>query len=1643
MNVRWTISKRKALAILFSILSIITLTLSLFTINPTFFVRADEEVDGKDKSKELVNENYDEYLEDDMENTYEIIGKFNEDIPKGREDTFRYIFSRVIQPGYINDVDKAYLSKGVDKKLLEDNNMKACVKGEPANLISSNCTIPNFSAQLGQSVMRGLYPSGVTNGERQIAKPLFNWGVPDGIPGGKVPVDPAQRQHKYTGLEIFGYNSSFTSYNGEWDDIMVSTEARLLANYGFMDTVNLTGSSIWNGVKTGISEFVDDVQWNPMTWMGSIIGAWEAGASSSLITVIDSSEANIVATRGWVRSGSSVGSSFYNVYTLTDKQIMDEATFGIADKFSKLLNSSIDENEELKDILSLEEVPVFNYDPELETEKSKKDREAAEKKNKEIAAYNKEVEIYNANRPSDERREKKSEVEVPDKVFKSEEDQFKDWKKDSSAVEKGSKNGIDCGDVETYDGFQECWAEGFEDVKKQNFSAGSQIISSLIKKVEQNLFKDDPYYDTSTAISHYVCADKEGNPKRDADGKYEYVYLEQNEGKNQSLNPACYAIRPVLEGGYFGNGYGKTITDTRHISNVPGASLLNIFPMFDAGGGFLQRMFMTISKFNAQLLNEMLNLSFSPLMEKLGITKIVKLTITSFKETIFFPMTATVVSIAALLMFWSAIQSRSLMRFFTSLLGMLLVFIFGVFLLNSPDKLIKLFDEVPNKVENYLANVILDDSDMSGLCSTNSKDGNAGVRSAQCNIWSTLVYQPWAYGQFGAGPNELYAYGYGDGFKNHNTDLVGDAAVKMGDGVVLNNWAAYQMQLMTSGTITEKDPKRPPGVTDKNIYRVVDAQAGPNGGELSDGSYFDTWTGSNGTRITTAFEASILSVTMLIVLGSFLLLKIQFTFIFSILFMALPIMLLYGLTPKGNFKLLEYSLTLLSLMIKRLMITVMISIMLVFLNSAIPQGVSSYNTVFFASMVIMGLFWMYKEEILRLFNLSPNQESSLMSGNAHEMKEAMLSIVPKGARQSMARTRAKAKGRTSGAIGGFMAGAAFANKQNMSVFNPKSDKFLTKNPGQVFGEMMVAGGKQVSEGMNKGTKSFTQREENKQLREGLTMGHTNKLVQDRVREKGASSIIEGDEVLEKELYLQSQDQRNLITRDAKNNAEDSKNKYGKIDKSELKNRKTQRAVRKASKNVRRDLAGDAKKDMAGKPTGSMNMDALEASQAIKRDADLSELASTQDARVESAIMKDKFRHPFNKENREQFYDNELDEPGVSTTAEEYARREKPFNMDDYERQEEERRIEEESRREEEKQDRRRQEEEERKERYRDSDRDQEQEQDRYERDEESKERESDKNREYREREERQWNEREEERSREEETRRSQNEEPPIDVDRNRENNYFKDNKVYEIENGTIFARDLTESEMRAKSERTTKDDSLKSENLSRQDIVDKSIEDNNLTEKAKSEADENYKVDKTKFDYINNDNVFKIDKHGNMTEADLPEEDKKSIIENAKEIYEKENPNSDLSKNKVYEMTDSGEVTELKPVDKGKVVPNNTPPVGSPVNGTPDELKSKIRFGGKEKTKVEDVETTSPIIEEVSDKPTEKIIKPSNIGKHEDKPTNDVKFDISKEELRNQINEKIKGNQQSEHGQLETEVEDKSNDISQLLNKLKGDKSDE
>lgn len=272
-------------------------------------------------------------------------------------NTFQYVLGRLLIPEYINYLPQAVVA-GNARSQADAIGFAPNGGGGPSNYICKtdqrgagtpvyhNCDVPNFSAEFAQNLYALFDRSGPQNAYAlNAASILFpKFGQSKALPGDSVPADTTGAPNKYTGLEVFGYDLQLSSYFGEWDHIQTMNQARLLTNFSFFDSVNLTAQSIGNAIGGAFNRAgaMSAEGWNTGGIFGAIggffSGLYEGGASGAINTMLDTSEANTVLTFGWYRANYSQTS--YGLREMTNQEIVAQ----IRSSFLTYMNATMPED---------------------------------------------------------------------------------------------------------------------------------------------------------------------------------------------------------------------------------------------------------------------------------------------------------------------------------------------------------------------------------------------------------------------------------------------------------------------------------------------------------------------------------------------------------------------------------------------------------------------------------------------------------------------------------------------------------------------------------------------------------------------------------------------------------------------------------------------------------------------------------------------------------------------------------------------------------------------------------------------------------------------------------------------------------------------------------------------------------------------------------------------------------------------------------------------------------------------------------------------------------------------------------------------------------------------------------------------------
>jgi len=1018
--------------------------------------------DGTSKSMDTIKKSmedagFDPKSESDMEEYSKQIRA-----PKNR-NTFGSLFYRLFVPQYINSTPDAVSTTNSGRKA-------GCANPQTGKgtVVYHNCDVPNISGEIVQDIVRFVVPSGAYDATQESAKTAF--GIPSGIlpAGGKVPVSEAARTYKYTGLELYGYNLKYSAYLGEWDYIKVFTKARAMSNFGVFDNLKLGGKAVIDGAVSAAGNSV--AGWNSGFDSGGLAGAiggffsgaFEGGTTQAVNTIMDTSDLNVFEQRAWYRP--DFGATTYGARSLNSTELSADSL--------RWLNSMVNYYKPNKGVIP-EDFP--SKTPPAKPKEAISSCDVISDTQGTLVAWGQRDDapgVAEADCKTQGDKMKKAIQGDADKAAKENDEDPKpitaasyrwdaegvqaqesiaSWsQKNSGFIAAMSKYGWSCGlpqdgtrseRASAIDGWYSCFSSNYdanytktlnaEKVKQNNiftdsiFGKFAGLFAGFYSSQSQDL-------NFNAAYNRFVCVDPAtGKDIMDGD-RNARVY-----NSDGSLRGNCAAVRAPIQDGLFGNGYtsgqNTQAQDTRRAAFSPIESIGTTL------GNTAANMSLKISVTATQLSNTVLGLAFTPVLDALGIRDVVVSLIKSFRDSMFMPLAVLFVAMGALSVFWRALRSGAYSSAFGSFLYIVAAFLLGVIILAKPAATLKVVDEAPVLIENTILTAMFSSngSDDELCTATGSASGNgaggkqingragfdpnASTRMLMCENWRSFAFTPWVFGQWGTSYENLYAKGYApsgsSALTNTNGKLVGNAGVNFGGGKVVHNWAAYQLAVTSVGTSTTADPTRPTGVVNKNFYRIVDAQMGPNGGAGTDSTYAQSWSKFNGDTAAAMILGPVVAIMGAFVVITFTIAKLELVLVSIFLLVILPIMLLLGIEPSfGRQKLKSYAGTLGGLMIQRVLLTVLMGLLFKFLFSIASSG-ASYLVVAIVSMVVAGIFIAYRKELLGLVQRSIDAVAGSFAGGAlYDARSQVVQRVPTGVRNFASMQREEAKGLAFGTL---------------------------------------------------------------------------------------------------------------------------------------------------------------------------------------------------------------------------------------------------------------------------------------------------------------------------------------------------------------------------------------------------------------------------------------------------------------------------------------------------------------------------------------------------------------------------------------------------------------------------------------------------
>ncbi len=359
-------------------------------------------------------------------------------------------------------------------------------------------------------------------------------------------------------------------------------------------------------------------------------------------------------------------------------------------------------------------------------------------------------------------------------------------------------------------------------------------------------------------------------------GEWNYLkvnFCESSSGVNMRIG-ALYEERLVPLSTY---GDAKDSSDIRSIvaankAAVWGADWMNVI----ANGIF------NLTKTVVALTNALIGLAFTDILSASGLGDMITGDDGIFQKLysgIYLPFLLIIMLIMALWAFWQGIVKRAYRRTLGGIAQSIGLFILAGIVAFNPVFFISLPNNIAIVAQSLIVNALgtgIYAGD--GLCSvggTYTVDGNGNyVPAAQdgdglvevnpgapgevtdvaesqnlleqasssiqsivgCQIWYTYVLRPWTLGQFGTDFQNLWAKGYADTsiyndgqeLANDNEAWVGDAAVPLGGGYVMHNWAIFQISTQTNAhsALGEEASTKTSSYTDgvaNDWWRIVDA----------------------------------------------------------------------------------------------------------------------------------------------------------------------------------------------------------------------------------------------------------------------------------------------------------------------------------------------------------------------------------------------------------------------------------------------------------------------------------------------------------------------------------------------------------------------------------------------------------------------------------------------------------------------------------------------------------------------------------------------------------------------------------------------------------------------------------------------------
>lgn len=935
------------MSVLFLVLAI-TPVVNKSLIETTYADDSDEEKD-KDEIKKFISENGGTDLNQIMDKVT------SKEVSSERAKTLVYYIGYLLGPGnYVGDVSNysGVVLDGVNETVVQDGNVNGAFNG-PQNLLNHNGDIPAGMTELYDSILGTFIQQGV-QGQNTVSAYTGDWrfGVPINLPNNTVPVGN-NKIFNYTALERFGYDLPLTTYLGEYDKIQVSSDTRLMANIGAVGKLRVGAEALWEGSKDVVGQVIDFATGNWGTphrgFAGAVIG-----------TIVDSSDLNVIAQHAWTRP--DFAKTVYNAYYASDQEILYRA---VNQYYNQKINALKDSNPVLKEIMDASNPPHFDFDTGKFTDKS-------------LKAYNEYQAclVKNGNDKTKCGEEPKLEV-------LSVEEQFAKWLQSDNVQAQFNRYkelGFDITTTLQAKSNSEMitlWKDEYQSKLKEVLKNNGIDSTGIV--VDEETLKSQAWYDASRSWAHWICADSEGNPPASYTD-WNTVYADENNNGQEKLT-GCAVVRPSVHGALNGTSNGVS-DDTRYVRFKEQHTVY--------GKGILGTIGTAVSAFFTKLTVTLLSYSFTNIISSLHLDMIIQTTIETFRDSIFFPFASMAAILFALSLLFQAISTGQFRVI--KLVQLIGIYILSVVALFSSGTLIRLAEEIPNKAELALFGTLSRDDNTVDYCKASSPDDFLGttvkIRQMQCMVWNITTFKPWLSAQWGANYTDLNEDKMT--YSNETKALIGSPEVVLGDTNKPRNWALYQLDKTISGTITENDINTPVNSQSKQMYKLVDMQFGPDNAKGRDTRFASTWAGDNNNRGMILFLAGITSIAMFLVVGGLTIFKIGASLDFALRLMLLPFVTLVGLFRPV--KLTEYVGKMWSILVQRMIVTVILSITLYLLNALSTSSVNAVATAVMSAAILISI-QMYWKEIVGIIAGSSDAGKAIRENLSYQK------LMPKSARQ--------------------------------------------------------------------------------------------------------------------------------------------------------------------------------------------------------------------------------------------------------------------------------------------------------------------------------------------------------------------------------------------------------------------------------------------------------------------------------------------------------------------------------------------------------------------------------------------------------------------------------------------------------------------